>query len=124
MKTSTLSSAPSSPVAPALVSEILALHWAEAAPSVPERMENRSASPQGGVLTPTQVRRLAQWLPSRRSMIKRLWSGKGGRKLAINMFCLDCVGENVSAVRTCTAPCCPLFHFRPFQRKTARGTAV
>jgi hypothetical protein len=94
----------------------------EAAASVPERMENRSALPQGGALTPSQAKRLTQWLISRRNMIKRLWAGKGGRKLAINMQCLDCQGEDVDGVRTCGDRCCPLWHFRPFQRKaTATG---
>ena len=93
------------------------------AASFPESVENRIASPQGGVLTPTQVRRLAQWLPSRRNMLKRLWAGKGGRKLAINMQCLDCCGEDVESVRNCGDKCCPLWHFRPFQRKaTKKGT--
>jgi hypothetical protein len=91
---------------------------AEASASVPQRMENRSALAQGGVLTPSQARRLTHWLPSRQNMIKRLWAGKGGRKLAINMQCLDCCGEDVESVRTCADRCCPLWHFRPFQRKT------
>lgn len=84
--------------------------------SAPVRVEKRSALPQGGALTASQVKRLTQWLPSRQNMIKRLWAGKGGRKLAINMQCLDCCGEDVEAVRTCADRCCPLWHYRPFQR--------
>ena len=93
----------------------------EAVASVPGRIENRSALPPGRVLTPSQARRLTQWLPSRQNAINRLWEGKGGRKLAIHMQCLDCCGEDVEAVRMCAACCCPLWHFRPFQHR--RGVA-
>ena len=91
----------------------------EAAASVPERVENRSALPQGQALTDRQVKRLAQWSPKRRSAIKRLWQGVGSRPLAVRMFCLECVGEDTSAITECTASCCPLWHFRPFQRRPA-----
>ena len=93
----------------------------EAVASGPERIENRSALPQGEALTEALAKRLTQWLPSRHGMIKRLWSGGGGRKLAITMQCLDCCGEDVEAVRTCADRCCPLWHFRPFQHR--RGVA-
>jgi hypothetical protein len=91
-----------------------------AAASAPERVENRSALPQGEALTEAQAKRLTQWLPSRQNMIKRCWQGQAGRKLAIHMQCLDCCGEDVEAVRTCCAPCCPLWHFRPFQQHNVK----
>lgn len=84
--------------------------------SVPIHSENRGGSRKEHVLTPSQVKRLSQWLPSRQNAVKRLWSGKGGRKLAIHLQCLDCCGEDVDAVRTCGDRCCPLWHFRPFQK--------
>jgi hypothetical protein len=93
----------------------------EAATSVPERAENRIALPQGEAWTAAQAKRLTQWLPSRQNSMKQLWAGKGGRKLAIKMQCLDCMAEDIDAVRICGDCCCPLWHFRPFQRKTTTG---
>lgn len=72
----------------------------------------------GERLTPAQATRLEQWLPSRQARLRRLWSGKGGRKLAVNFMCLECCGEDVLAVRGCQAVTCPLWHFRPYQQKT------
>jgi hypothetical protein len=89
----------------------------EASARIPKHMENRSALPPGEPLTAAQVKRLAQWSPKRHSAIKRLWQGVGSRPLAVRMFCLECVGEDTSAITECADRCCPLWHFRPFQRK-------
>ena len=79
----------------------------------------RIENPHGNdTLSPYQTKRLAQWLPSRQPMIRRLWAGKGGRKLAIKLQCLECCGEDTDAVRSCNDRCCPLWHFRPFQTRT------
>jgi len=36
----------------------------------------------------------------------------GSRAAAIRIFCLTCMGGQVSLVRSCTAPRCPLYNFR------------
>lgn len=77
--------------------------------------QNPTPNAAGTTLTPKQEHRLSQWMPSRQDRLKRLWQGKGGRKLAIQFQCLDCTGEDIEAVRTCGDLCCPLWHFRPFQ---------
>jgi hypothetical protein len=89
-------------------------------PRMSKHCENRCGNDPGAALLPSQVKRLKHWLPSRHGAIQRLWSGKGGRKLAIHMQCLDCCGEDVEAVRTCGDRCCPLWHFRPFQQRAAQ----
>jgi hypothetical protein len=38
------------------------------------------------------------------------------RGQSIKQFCRDCMCGVVSEVRNCSAPHCPLFVFRPFQR--------
>lgn len=92
----------------------------EPAPRMSEHYENQHGNHPGAALLPAQVKRLNNWRPSRRNAIKRLWFGKGGRKLAIHMQCLDCCGEEVEAVRTCADRCCPLWRFRPFQQRDAQ----
>lgn len=79
--------------------------------------ENQGALRLGDVLSPRQVVRLGQWSLRRRNIIKRIWARKAGRTLAIHMQCLECCGEDVEAIRGCTAVCCPLWHFRPFQKR-------
>lgn len=36
---------------------------------------------------------------------------------AIKAFCLQCVGFKYKRVTNCTAPKCPLFNVRPYQKK-------
>ena len=53
------------------------------------------------------------------------------RKLAINAMCAHCMGCTegyrdpgfVEEVRNCTAPKCPLWHFRPYQQKHVEGVS-
>lgn len=68
------------------------------------------------ILTPSQVKRLGQWAPSRQGRLKRLFLGVSkSRKQAIQFQCLDCTGEDTKAITHCGDRCCPLWHFRPFQ---------
>jgi len=42
---------------------------------------------------------------------------------AIDAFCCECMGNSgaaISDIRGCTAPKCPLFHFRPYQNEGER----
>ena len=69
------------------------------------------------ILTPSQVKRLGQWGKTRRRAVESLYRGVGSPRKAIKYFCLDCVGEEIAAIRECGDRCCPLWHFRPFQEK-------
>jgi hypothetical protein len=88
----------------------------EAAVSVPERVENRSALPQGEALTAAQAKRLSHWSTSRHKAVKRSWQGVCSPRQAIKLQCLDCCGEDEKGVAECADDCCPLRAFRPFQR--------
>jgi hypothetical protein len=92
---------------------------AEAAASVSERVENRSVLPQGGALTAAQAKRLSHWSTSRHKAVKHSWQGVCSPRQAIRLQCLDCCGEDEKGVAECADRCCPLWHFRPFQRKTS-----
>jgi hypothetical protein len=41
------------------------------------------------------------------------------RGLAIKHFCRDCMNGVASEVKNCTAPECPLYPFRPYQKKSS-----
>jgi len=63
----------------------------------------------------------------RSTPIDRLRRKPGSRKAAIDAFCWDCMGGdgNVGVtrmIRDCTSPSCPLFSFRPYQKKKASSS--
>ena len=55
----------------------------------------------------------SQVAPSRMSLVSKINSGS--RTAAIKLFCLQCVGYEVKAVRDCTAATCPLHSVRPYR---------
>jgi hypothetical protein len=69
-------------------------------------------------LTPNQASRLERWSERRREPVKRAWQGLCSPRAAIKLFCLECTGEDVESVRLCPARTCPLWKYRPFQKKT------
>lgn len=76
-------------------------------------------TPDGHVSHPERARRLrevAEDYPSALGTFKRAYEGTSLRA-SINAFCLECLGGDRAAIRTCTAPACPLYEVRPFQRK-------
>lgn len=63
--------------------------------------------------------RLSQMPISCRGVYLRAMRGKSLRSAA-TAFCLECVGWDRSAVRSCTAPACPLHPYRPFRGEIER----
>ena len=55
---------------------------------------------------------------SRRKLFERVYSGKASPRSAIKAFCQQCLNFNENDIRTCTAPACPLFEYRPYRVKT------
>ena len=56
--------------------------------------------------------------PKRFDPIQKAKENKKSMRLAINAMCFDCMGRAstyVKDVRECTAPNCPIYHFRPFK---------
>jgi hypothetical protein len=89
---------------------------ARAARKPRQSLSNTTSGALESLLTPRQVKRLGQWNPSRHRDVKALFSGAcKSRKLALKYQCLECVGEDVAAVRGCTADTCPLWRFRPYK---------
>jgi hypothetical protein len=54
-----------------------------------------------------------------RKLLVRAFSGNCSPRAAIKAFCLECVGFDREAITECSAYGCPLYEFRPFQRKGA-----
>jgi hypothetical protein len=73
--------------------------------------------------TPRSVRRLeaiGRDAPSLVGLFERAMSGRCSPRVAIKAQCLDCQGLDRQGVATCGDRCCPLWHFRPFQRRRAQ----
>jgi hypothetical protein len=64
-----------------------------------------------------QVDRLARWKMPNRVLVRRAWLGKCSPRQAIKANCLDCVNEECKEIAECGDRCCPLWRFRPYQRK-------
>jgi hypothetical protein len=75
-------------------------------------------------LHPTARRRLASIPASAQNIYIRAATRQASPSRAIKAMCLECVGFDRSAVANCTAPACPLFHYRPFQSKAKPDLAA
>jgi hypothetical protein len=67
-------------------------------------------------MLPSQVRRIDDAPPTCRRVLKLAYTGDASPRQAIKAFCLQCLAYNRADVAACTAPACPLFAYRPFQR--------
>ena len=56
--------------------------------------------------------------PVNRTPRERLDENPKSLRNAINCFCFECVGEIKNDVKHCTVKNCPLWHVRPWQKKT------
>jgi hypothetical protein len=89
----------------------------------PGTAEARGFGGQDRHATPSEVRqaaidRRAALLPkSARRNYLRATAGKASPRSAIKAFCGECCGDVRSEVTNCTALTCPLFAYRPFQKK-------
>ena len=72
-----------------------------------------------GVLVPAQVKRIGTWGKSVSGLLKRCYLRQASPRQAIKAQCLDCCAEDKRAIRECADRCCPLWHFRPYQRASA-----
>ena len=55
--------------------------------------------------------------PSKARQFERVYTGKASPRLCIKVMCLQCCWMDEDAIRECSAPACPLWDFRPYQRK-------
>jgi len=62
-------------------------------------------------------KRLNQIPESRKAKYKKAVSGKSLRA-AVNSMCLECVGYSTREVSLCTDLACPLYMYRPYQKRS------
>jgi hypothetical protein len=67
------------------------------------------------------LRQVAQDAPGKVALFERVYRGKTSPKQAIKAKCLECTWMDQSAISECTATDCPLWAFRPYQRKAGTG---
>jgi len=48
---------------------------------------------------------------------KKATNGTASPRMAIKAMCMECIGWMRVEVRDCTAVCCPLYLYRPYQKK-------
>jgi len=58
---------------------------------------------------------VATYAPSKLNTFKKAFTGASLRA-AINAQCLDCLQCDTAGIRACTAPTCPLWEVRPYQK--------
>lgn len=67
-----------------------------------------------------RLRQVAAVAPSKLKLFRHVFEGKASPRQAVKAACLECVAYDEAEVRACTAPACPLWNLRPFQRCGAR----
>ena len=72
---------------------------------------------------PKRVARLADVSKHARRYLTTFRRAYGGKSLrgAVNAFCIECMGFDAAEVRTCTAPACPLWSYRPGRERKKGG---
>jgi hypothetical protein len=56
-------------------------------------------------------------VPSKVRLFERVFRGEASPRAAIKAQCLECLAFNSDEIRNCTAPACPLYAYRPFQKR-------
>ena len=66
----------------------------------------------------SMLRQVSEDAPSKAGIFKRIYGGvRVAPRLAIKGQCLQCCWMDEPAIRECTATSCPLWNFRPYQRR-------
>jgi hypothetical protein len=76
----------------------------------------QTRSRAGTTLDPAIAKRAAEMPRKYRPAYLKAAGGTASPRTAIKAFCLECVGWQREEVARCTAPACPLYAYRPFQR--------
>lgn len=63
-----------------------------------------------------RAQRLETCPVSARTLLTRCWSKNASPRQAIKAFCHECQGYDRLAITQCSAPACPLYEYRPYQR--------
>ena len=90
------------------------------AEAIPDAEPSSKCPPEGVQTNKSEVIRYAQNIPSKYQQVYlRAATGKSSPREAIKAKCLDCVGyeEPSNRIRACSAKTCPVWQFRPYQKK-------
>ena len=63
-----------------------------------------------------RLRQVSEQSPRHKGLFERVFAGDSSPRQCIKAFCLECNGWETDAIAKCTAPACPLFNVRPFQK--------
>ena len=83
-----------------------------------ELMEMVRNAGLGDKRTTAVEKRLESIPESMRKTYARASIGKASPREAIKAFCCECMGHVRSEIPHCTDLGCPLFHLRPYQKRT------
>jgi hypothetical protein len=73
----------------------------------------------GEKIARARARRLGQCPASARPLLSRCYSQKASPRQAIKAFCHECCGYDRAAIAGCSGYACPLWHLRPYQKRTS-----
>jgi len=59
---------------------------------------------------------IGQDSPSKLKLFERVFAGTASPRQVIKAQCCECLNCDTEAIRTCTAPTCPLYLYRPFMK--------
>ena len=83
-------------------------------------MSNLITVPQDANLDAKQLGLLqdvSEEAPSKTALFRRVFEGTASPRQAIKAHCLECVWFDTKAITECTSTACPVWGFRPFQKK-------
>jgi hypothetical protein len=64
-----------------------------------------------------RLKAISEDAPSKAKLFEKVFLGKASPRQAIKAMCCECLTFDVEAIRTCTAPACPLYAYRPFRKR-------
>ncbi len=82
---------------------------------VPKRRRRRGKRPNYSEEEEEAITKKLKWVPKAAvNTFKRAYSG-ASKAAAVKAMCLECIGFIREEVRSCSAPTCPLWPYRPFR---------
>jgi hypothetical protein len=63
------------------------------------------------------IQQVSEDAPSKAGIFRRVYGGRATPRQAIKAQCLQCCWMDEAAIRECKSTECPLWDFRPFQRR-------
>lgn len=63
------------------------------------------------------LQQVSEDAPSKLGVFKSVYASTASPRQAIKAKCLECCWMDVAGIRECTGTACPLWGFRPYQKK-------